>query len=567
MGNHAYRRFYTYYYTSQYLTIYKGAGIISAFFDAHLQNLYNRLKAQISFTDEEIKKIEEDYNTQVAIQNDLVKQLLIDAKQKKTQYAQQALNSYLQKTFPGLSAAQYADLLRHLEFNEATQSLQYTGTTFTQNSAGATGLKHWHIANLNQFRVASQIVKRIEEAENILNKRFSAEQLAPYYHDSQGNGLLDLKKKLVDQGRVTISENNGKKTYHGARLYQNLENNEEEIGKLVWNKLQEIKAGLGGIASVNDSLGAVYTELIGHLVANQAPKVAKKTAGVEIQNWAAKTTAGNTNTKTQSSSRGTGGIQFGLQSIDLDQDFLKTIFENTPKDKESYVRQIVDAHNNTITYTLKEVGGSVHGKLDGYINVEIQNGAVKKVPVSFKNYALKGGDAITAQGSGFLLAYLEGAEQLTPNFTEHILNIYSQHPEKEVEDHTDYGAVIKILRDKAAEALRAQFLYSALSGEMQMRQGQEAEILAVYDKTASETKTPLVRLYGIKNLILNMIENEDYTGMRSNLNMQNHWFSNDWAPNPKAPPSAAGSKTRYTKVLYEARTKNIKVSLAKRLLR
>lgn len=560
----AHHRFYTYYYTSQYLTYYKGAGTISAFFDTHLQNLCNALRAQPSLSKKDLQYIENHYNERVNNQNEAIKTLIKSAK-AGSKYANNALQSFLTKGFSGLSQEQYNELLTNLTFNESTQTLQYTGTALQRAQAGATGLKNWHIKDVNQFRIASMVVKHIDEAISMLEAKFDKAQLKPYFYDTNGDqGLLSLRKKLIDIGKVTITKKDKQIIYHGTRI---MADQEENLGKLVWNKLQQIKAGLSGIASINDTLGWVYTEMLAHLVSKEGPAYAKQELGKIIQQWASSITTGNQSTSSLNNSRAKGVGQFGLQSIDLDQTFLKSMLESTDSKMESYIREIKDAEGNLISYTLKPTGGATHGKADGYIDITLENGINKTIPISLKNYNLQQNGTITAQGSGFLLAYLEGAETIAPGFTEHILNIYSMHPAKEEEDNTDYSAIMQILRNKAADSLRAQLLYSALSGQMQMKSGQNAEILAIYDKGASATETPRVRLYNIKDLVIDIIENQDFTAMRSNTSFVKPWFDNDWVITNGMQPSEEGAKTRYTKVLYEARSKNIAVNLAKRILK
>ena len=560
----AHHRFYTYYYTSQYLKSYKGAGTISSFFDAHLNNLCNTLRQQSSLSKKELELLENKYNDRVSAQNEAIQALLKSAK-SGSKYANTALQSFLEKAFSGLSQEQYNELLTHLTFNETTQTLQYTGTALQRAQSGATGLSNWRIKDINQFRVASNIVQHIDEAIAILTAKFSSDQLQPYFYDVNGEeGLLTLRKRILKVGKVTMTKTEEKIIYHGARL---MTQQEEDLGKLVWNKLQQIKAGLGGIASINDTLGWVYTEMLAQLIAQEVPAYAKQELGKQIQQWAAEVTTGNKSTSTANNSSAKGVAQFGLQSIDLDQNFLKSIADAGDSKLETYVRSITDADGNVINYTLKPTGGATHGKADGYIEMTVGNDSIKSIPISLKNYNLSTGDALTVQSSGFLLAYLEGAESVAPGFTEHILNIYSMHPTQEENDGTDYGAVMQILRDKAAESLRIQMLYSALSGQMQMKSGQEAEILAIYDKGASTTNTPRVRLYSVKELVLDMIEQQDFTAMRSNVSFAKPWFDNNWVQTNGMQPSEEGAKTRYTKVLYEARIKNISVNMAKRILR
>jgi hypothetical protein len=65
---------------------------------------------------------------------------------------------------------------------------------------------------------------------------------------------------------------------------------------------------LGGLASINDTLAWVFTEMMGNLVAKSSYAFAGQELGRQIRAWGSKTTTGNKRTITDQASRGKGGL-------------------------------------------------------------------------------------------------------------------------------------------------------------------------------------------------------------------------------------------------------------------
>jgi hypothetical protein len=89
-----------------------------------------------------------------------------------------------------------------------------------------------------------------------------------------------------------------------------------------------------------------------------------------------------------------------------------------------------------------------------------------------------------------------------------------------------------------------------MTGRGQLRAGQEADILAIYDKDPKAGMR--VRLFDMYDIMCRI----DHEGQRYGLTPDLHTFTfgNDWDED--------SSSARITKLIYEARTTNITASLS-----
>ena len=330
-----------------------------------------------------------------------------------------------------------------------------------------------------------------------------------------------------------------------------------DIGAYIHARLVQINTDLSGLHRINDRIGWVFTEMLGTLVANRSRAYAGENLINAIEKIASQSFQGQSVT-----SRG-GGVQFGLEIDSLDQDFLKALYEQ----QDTYVKRV-----DKDTFTLKATGGSTQGKTDASFSFMSPEGVRKTAQLSIKNYSLKGSNSVTLQSSGSLLAYLEGARDMgsgSEKFVEYILNIYADHPKEEIkeEKHFSMQSDMDALRESAKNTLKAQMLYSALTGRGQMKTGREAEILVVYDKSA-QGQLPRVRIYDMFSIVRDIIDNKNFSQIQTHPSFNKTLFANTWEGEAEGKnPSEAGMRLRYTKILHQARSQNVSVSLMKALLR
>jgi hypothetical protein len=60
----------------------------------------------------------------------------------------------------------------------------YAGTKY--NFKSNTGLRELSIGNASEYRLASTAVKKLDQAIQVLTKKFSKEQLRPFLYDTDG---------------------------------------------------------------------------------------------------------------------------------------------------------------------------------------------------------------------------------------------------------------------------------------------------------------------------------------------------------------------------------------------
>lgn len=550
LAQNVYQHYYTYYYASEYLKSSQNLKGVVNVLNGHMRNLQQRL-LHTPPTESQLKQIQKQYNANIVEQNQAFQSLLEVAKKgaaTDAKKAQDALVAILQKTVKGLNAEQYAHLAQSIEW-DPIKNVPYVKADSTNL---AYSLVKYQLGSRASYRIASKIIPRIDTFIEQLLKDFADTDMAkirPYLTELQ-QIREDIKRRAnVQQSRESYE---GKITYHGERL----KINDEDFGNQVYDRLYQISAELYGLKYLNKTLSWKYTELVGALVAQDSYTIAVDALVDEIEAWANTKTIGETGTQAQ------------VSKIDGSQ-----LHQATLAQAKKW------SSMNGDIYELKPYATGRAGKMDTSYTLELttSNGNKKTATfgVSMKNYA-ESSEFITAQGYGSFLQYLEGAESIARGFTKHMLNIYANHPSHEVNNNTNYGVIMAEARRLALPNLKAQIVYSALSGKHAMKIGQGAEILALYNKPKKAHESPtIVKLYSIPKIALDIISSHSYDAV--DIKVNGHTFNNEpilantWedAQNElgiSTFPSAEAASIRMTKALLEARSTIIAVNLSKSIL-
>ena len=553
-------KYYTYYYASNYIAKYDKSNITKILEHQHIENLIHAVKKHsigTNMSKKQLKLLEDEYNSRFNSANATMDKIITLAK-KHDINARKALENWIRQIKPKLSEEAVDDIIDNLEINPSTGAPYYKGVKFQDSKEkNAAIFEKWNLGNATLYRKRNILFFHIKNAIEVLETNFDKSIVEQYIKD-----LKEIQKQIRTVNGKYLSEVELKALPYS--LNKILISTEGDLAEKAYNLLYNIKGALNGIASLNQDLSWMYAESMGQIVASGAYITAAENLQDYIQKqltlWNKKSSQGAQSTRRVTNSRGHGGIQFGLESWNFDQKLLKAEYE---KNKKGYVRKIKDGK-----FSLTPIGNIRQGKQDITLEVEVNN-KKRNIGASVKNYSLSGSGAIDLQTTGSLLQYLEGAEAITNHITEHMLNIFAWHPEKE--DGVNYGSIMRNFRKEAVLLLKGQLLYSALSGRFQMKSGQHADILFVYDKSSkNETR---VKLYSIRDLTISLLEDKnklmDMVKLTPSLSQSTILFDNKWETNKKSPRDyklIGDARTRYTKVLLEARSKSIGVALAKNIL-
>lgn len=210
----------------------------------------------------------------------------------------------------------------------------------------------------------------------------------------------------------------------------------------------------------------------------------------------------------------------------------------------------------TIKPTFRSVGGDVQQKAD----IEFEGNYISMKATSLKNLeylpSFSEIPSITLQNSSLML-YLMGAQANWKDMGTHYLNILSKH--------TDTDGIYFNMRKQAERSLELYILYSALTGEGQLRKGKMANIFAVYEtKSSIGKKEPRVKFFNTWDII-NTIDKANGNGALFSPSISSLSFENTWIGHPGA-ALITNANTRISKILVEARNTQIKASISKQFL-
>lgn len=556
-----YGRFYVYRYTSEYFKDFGGKGGISTYLNSHYSLLLLLAK---KYEVHNISELEKKYNDATEKEVEFLKGL--DAKNNTDH--RDILSQMLQSFINNITSQQLQEILDNLVWDENLQAFQYRGTGYSQ------GVKDKDIkttiGNATEYRIPSAVAKRLDK---IINTIKSSEKYSQDQKNTFVSKLNELKTKVIKYGNIrTIKEQTGegieKITYKGKKAILNSGKKEWEQDFSLWaySEVKVILSQLMDIDNLNRTLSWKFTELLGHFVGNRVT-IAKDEAAKVVIGWIEDWVKHGIGHQKTGANRGL--IDWDINPNYFDQDYLASQYAQ----EKEYVAK---AGKNQYSLTpVVQNNAKLDGKTDAVFTVQYEDSKTEKVNLSIKNYDLTSDLAannisdlsITLQGKSRLLLYLEGAESIHRKFTIHMLNLLSDHEEH---PQNDQSANLQNLRGEAIKVLKSQLLYSALTGDAQMKAGLQANVFAVYDKGATEPNARRIKLFDMGSIITECLMNTNAISTREldRFSSSNPMFKNE-TENKEAVGSAAieaAAKLRVTKIMHEARSQAITVGVSKQLL-
>lgn len=495
-----------------------------------------------------LKEMESEYNMRNNQAYDILKAAFDGTKtlQGKTNLLQPLLELLNQEyNDPTLAA----EIIKDLHFENNTIVYRPTKDSVT-NSSQTFSL---HLQEAEQYRRVNTLFLRANELKKYL---LTLEAEGVLDAESVANFISEIKKVEIDiQKYVTNKESleeiykkiDNKVTIRGKQIAK-------EEANILLGRLQLISQKVASIKKINEQLQARFAEIIGEVSKRGIAKVtnqAIRKVFMDIKQ------SGLTGTKQTSGKQGMDLRIF----MDLDQELLSDEYEaiklNNADKSKTHLTQIITKGENgdSAIYSFKSVDDTVNQKSD--IDITL---ATKEAHISLKNTDLSkvGYNSFTTPTIGLqnsdMMLYLLDMQNQMDNLGTHYLNIFSTHP--------DYDSTYSFMRQIANESFTLALLYSSLTGAGQMRKGGQANILAIYDKAKKlKNGQPRIKFFDMFEIIQrvsqNYANNVDIIHPRIyDLQLQNEWAGE------KNEYDTQAANTRVTKVLLQARKKNLAVRLS-----
>lgn len=565
-GSIPFEELYIYYYGSQYIKYVGGENAIIGFYIDHTNDLIKKIQSEYKMSQKDLQKLENDYNELIQQRLNLIKTLTgTDQKLYKIKGTIQndimsLMVSKLLASKSGLSQQIVDAIIQHLEWDEKKGSFQYKGgALFTKTSIDNTDAKlKKAIGDATQWRETDSIRTRLGAIANALPKDLDSSILNSYQ--------ARIDKCQNDLAKAIEAEKKAGKS--GNRLHVDIVADiatgatAMDIANAIYQEMDNMRIELRSVASINNSLAAYFTEFLGHLVAKSTSQYTAANLMKEIDYWA-KHGLGTTG-----ASKDNAQLQLALEKIEwLDQDVLKSLYSGSNA-SGIVIKEITP---NGERYSLREINSDINnGKTDAEFVLTTTENKKEKLNISYKTTSLAPElangeyDQIGLQGdSTSLLTYLLGAGR---KFARHTLNLMVERENENNDEYQFTDSNLDEAREKMMEALKLQMLYSALSGADQGRKGQQANILAIYDKGAKDTN------FRVKFYTYDSIINEAHKDLNNSV-ILSHDLSKRFKQNFKEPKYATWDENqplamkRVTEVIAEARNTQLSVAIAKNVLR
>lgn len=310
------------------------------------------------------------------------------------------------------------------------------------------------------------------------------------------------------------------------------------------NYLQKIRGGYIEAVDIDKRIQAAFAEFIGNVIGEDLTTIG-------ISEITKALTVGKTLTIKNVDTTG--------MTIKLDISAIESWAKEQKKKKSiKSLSTTLNGKNNRVSYDFySTLGGAVDQKADIEVNL-----LGSSYGISIKNtnfYAKTSTDSfniphISLQSSTFAL-YLAAIQKEWPDLGNHYLNIFTHHNDAS-------GVTYAQMHKQASQALTLYILYSALSGQGQLRANKgTANIFAIYDKASSKDPAyPRVKFFDMADVLIRYSQySNGYDVIYPNPNSKEFLLKNTWED--------SSSSARITKVLLEARTKNLSATLSTEMLR
>lgn len=510
-------------------------------FIQHRQNIRARAKAQFAFTGN-LKQLETEYNKTNQDMSKYLQSLLQTLKQNNGAVSEKAvLKSLLQLINKSWTDIQIEDILKNL-YVDKNGLFKYKGAGLSVT--GVTGKKVFIPKGKTIY--IQRTLARCKDLRLQFNKLIAEGLLDANTIDFQTiitnieTALVlmaekqKINKTIIKSGISNLDDR--KVNAHGALPVSN-----KTVEQYIINPLNELYAVFSSRESINKILTYRLGEILGELAAAKANEIGLNALQKELNSWL---------------KSGTSGSQMTTKitnSPDFFWGFNKKALDGVAKQE---IKIKTDIGEDIVDYKFREVGSDVQQKTD--VVFQGQHISLKTTSLHNIEYQKSFLDipGISLQDSSLFL-YLMGIQSQDANYGTHYLNILSKHP--------DAGVVYETMRKQANRSLELYILYSALTGEGQLRQGKMANVFAVYETQSKTTKEePRVKFFSTWDII-NKIDQAQGEGLILTPKISSLSFDNTWIGHPGA-ASIDNANLRISRILVEARNTQIAASISKSFL-
>lgn len=510
----------------------------SNIFREHRTNLLAYLHKQYSVPN--LKALEERYNKN---NNEMLTQLQNLWKKNKNS-ANTGIISLLSLVQKNWSALDIQEIMSHLKINKQGM-FYYDGKGLSGKDTTTEKMKLFfdieaghaiYLAPLQKKCASFRETILASEELDTLSKQAYLEKLNNVMYTLD---LLSKKQQISDTILKQLSNTPHPATTKNASAHGKLSNfTDATVEKFLITPLQELSALFNTRAQINHALSHRLPEILGDLIA----KKANGTAAETIEDWLR-----------QLKISGTTGTTMTISGEKIHDDMFFSNFDTSVLSGAAK-KIVIEEDGVTETVTFRSVGGAVQQKTDiifeGTHNISMKNTDMSATFSTDQFITPK----ISLQSSSLYL-FLAGIQHSQENLGTHYLNILAQHP--------DTDNLYTKMRQDATRSLSLYLLYSALTGEGQLRKGKNAQIFAIYDKGTLKKGVPRVRFYSMWD-ILNKVD-AFKTGALFSPSIETLSLSNDLVDNNSG-YSRKAANIRISKLLVEARNKTISISLSKQFL-
>lgn len=493
-----------------------------------------------------LKKMENEYNKL----NETQFKLLAEAftKTKTLQGKMNLLGPMIKMINSKFSDTEVQEIVNNLYFDEKTQTIQYR----PKNIKKIKSTKRISL-NLKQgvdYRRINTLYTRANQLRQEINTMLTMGQL----DDVSATSFLQEIDEAEEKGLEYVKNMDTLSDIHSAVSNRNFIRGRRRIDatelSLLFGPLELIASKISSVSKINEILFAGFAEILGEIVAKGAAVNGNKAIKEMFKDLKA---SGRTGARQTSGKQGLDTRIF----MDIDQSLLEEEFIKTKENNQSQII-IKTEEGDQASFSFSSMDDTVSQKTD--VSIVLQE---KTAKLSIKNTDLSKiasnkdfiEPSISLQDSSLILFLLDMQNQID-NLGTHYLNILATHP--------DYTATYSFLRQTANESLTLALLYSSLSGAGQLRKGGQANILAIYDKAQKLSNgQPRIKFFDMYEIINKV--SKSYGIRITHPAIWDLELNNDWVE-PKTAYSKEAANTRITKLLLEARRKNIAISLSHNFL-
>ena len=337
-----------------------------------------------------------------------------------------------------------------------------------------------------------------------------------------------------------------------ARAYE-LTNKQAKVFDNILNK---IRGRYVSVAELNQKLWAAWAEFTGNILLSDLDYITWKEIYNAMQVGAKRTTASQGKTNTVSVKLDTAATE----------KYVKTKYkEALQKMSEQEQKQFVSKQIGILA-NFQALGSSVQNKRDiqatllgQEYGISMKNtNLLAQAPIDIDEELSDHQIPHVSLQSSSLALYLMGIEEQQEALGTHYLNILAANA-------GDEDSVYKKMRTEANQALSLYILYSALTGEGQLRQQAKTNLFAIYDKAAKNGKHR-VKLYDMADLILTIHGNKTVLEQSLLPSIDAINLDNVKIYVKKGESNNKAVAERVTRILLEARTTNIEARVTNQIL-